>query len=111
LAIGRDGDLYFVATSSHLYRYDLADDTTPPTVTAKVRPPDPPIGTPRLVTLSAADAGTGVRTVQYRVDGGTWIRYSRPFIVAGTGTHTVDYRAVDKVFNATPTESVSFTVG
>src|SRR5437867_8660335 len=39
------------------------------------------------VTLTASDATSGVRSEQYRVDGGSWRTYSAPFTLGGTGAH------------------------
>ncbi|HEX9339766.1 MAG TPA: kelch repeat-containing protein [Thermoplasmata archaeon] len=46
------------------------------------------------VDIAATDAGSGVDSIQYRLDGGTWATYSAPFDV-GEGEHTVDAYAVD----------------
>ncbi len=76
-------------------------DNTPPTTTAT------PVGTlgggwyrsAVNVTLAATDAGSGVATVQYRVDGGAWTNYAGAFNVASEGNHAVEYRATDMLGN------------
>lgn len=95
LAADRNGDLYFIARATHLYRYHLPSDTTPPTVRATVLPGPHPV-----VRLSAKDRETGVSAVLYRIDSGPWTAYQRPFGVPHRGPHTVEYRAVDEAFNA-----------
>jgi hypothetical protein len=46
------------------------------------------------VALSAVDATSGVASISYRVDAGTWARYDGPFTV-GSGVHTILYSAKD----------------
>jgi hypothetical protein len=48
---------------------------------------------PVQVTLSAGGGTSGVASVHFRVDNGTWQTYSAPFPV-GEGVHSVDYYAV-----------------
>ncbi|WP_436794815.1 OmpL47-type beta-barrel domain-containing protein [Actinospongicola halichondriae] len=49
-----------------------------------------------IVVLRAVDGaqGSGVTGIEYRIDGGTWTDYVRPFEM-DEGDHTVDYRATD----------------
>ncbi|WP_051807918.1 family 43 glycosylhydrolase [Actinoplanes subtropicus] len=55
------------------------------------------------VRLTASDATSGVRLVQYRVDRDrTWHTYTGPLTVTGRGLHTVLYRAIDRAGNAGP---------
>ena len=56
------------------------------------------------VTLSAQDnsGGTGVKLLQYRIDGGTWQTVngsSTTFTVSGDGGHYVEYHAQDNAGN------------
>jgi hypothetical protein len=51
------------------------------------------------VTLTATDAGSGVGSVEYKVDSGAWTRYTAPVIVSALGAHTVDARATDVAGN------------
>jgi len=57
---------------------------------------------PVTVTLSAVDFGSGVPSgsVLYRIDGGTDLIYSTPFVIEGEGSHTIEYRSVDATGNA-----------
>src|SRR5437867_4766481 len=61
------------------------------------------------VDIAATDEGSGVDSIQYRLDGGTWARYSAPFDV-GDGEHTVDAYAVDVAGTSGPVVSRSFGV-
>jgi plastocyanin len=62
------------------------------------------------VTVTATDAGSGVATVEYRLDDGAWIPYTAPVVVDAVGAHTVRYRAADKAGNAAAEKSITFTV-
>lgn len=62
------------------------------------------------VTLSATDAGSGVATTVYQVDGGAVSTYSAPFNVSGLGVHTITFHSVDKVGNVEVTQSKSVTI-
>ena len=58
------------------------------------------------VTLSAFDFRSGVSNIQYRVDGGMWTTYSRPFTVSTyNAARTVEYRATDMAGNVEITKS------
>src|SRR3989475_7860695 len=46
------------------------------------------------VALNATDATSGVATTSYRIDGGTWLAYTGPFVL-GDGQHVVDYFSID----------------
>ncbi|WP_205800529.1 OmpL47-type beta-barrel domain-containing protein [Micromonospora thermarum] len=88
-------------------------DTTPPTVTAAVTGQRDENGAyvgSATVTLSAADAGSGVDRIDYSVDGAAYAAYSAPVTVNQPGQHTVSYRATDKAGNTSAAQQVSFTV-
>jgi hypothetical protein len=60
------------------------------------------------LSLSAADAASGVAVTKYRVDGsGDFLDYSNPFCLSGDGVRTVEYYSEDNVGN---TESVQTIV-
>lgn len=44
-----------------------------------------------VVGLELAD---GEGTIEYRLDGGDWVAYTRPVVVADDGSHRIEYRAV-----------------
>jgi len=63
------------------------------------------------VALSASDGtGVGVAGIRHRVDGGTWRDYAGPFVVAGDGAHTVEYRSADHLGNAEITRSLPICI-
>ncbi|MFH9611868.1 OmpL47-type beta-barrel domain-containing protein [Streptomyces sp. NPDC017448] len=63
------------------------------------------------VTVEAADAGSGVDTVEYALGAdGAWQPYTAPVVVNTVGEHTVRYRATDKAGNAAGEKSVAFAV-
>ena len=88
--------------------FEVVLDATPPIMAA-----DPGAGTyPPSATfaVNVTDAGSGVASLWYRVDGGDWIPYAGPFALP-LGEHTVDIRAVDNVTNAAEDSFVATLVG
>jgi hypothetical protein len=51
-----------------------------------------------VFSLSAADAGSGILSTHYRIDGGAWTAYA-PFGVTGEGVHVIEYRSLDNAGN------------
>ncbi|MFD5596893.1 OmpL47-type beta-barrel domain-containing protein [Streptomyces griseorubiginosus] len=90
-----------------------SDDTVPPDTSATVSGEKNPDGTyidMATVTVSASDTGSGVNTIEYAVNSGTWQPYTMPVMVHQVGSHTVRYRATDKAGNVAAEKSVAFTV-
>lgn len=88
-------------------------DTTPPTVTAQVtgdRDEDGAYIGGATVTLNATDAGSGVDSVEYSLDGQPYAAYTAPVAVDQPGQHSVSYRATDNAGNTSTPQTVSFTV-
>ncbi|GHG02323.1 MULTISPECIES: cupredoxin domain-containing protein [Amycolatopsis] len=88
-------------------------DTTPPTVTASIAGEKDPAGNyldVATVSLTATDADSAVRSVEYQLDGGAWTPYSAPVSVTGAGAHMVHFRATDAAGNTSPEGMVGFTV-
>ena len=88
-------------------------DTTPPTVTAAVAGTKDPAGNyigTATVTLTATDAGSGVATVEYSLDGGAFTPYTAPVVVDRTGAHMLHYRATDEAGNTAAEQMASFTI-
>ncbi|RSM46980.1 copper-binding protein [Amycolatopsis balhimycina DSM 5908] len=88
-------------------------DTTPPTVTASVTGEKDPSGSylgSATVTLSATDAGSGVASVEYQLDGGTWTTYAGPVVVSTVGAHMLHHRATDVAGNTSAEGMAHFTV-
>ncbi|TDV52080.1 OmpL47-type beta-barrel domain-containing protein [Actinophytocola oryzae] len=90
------------------------DDTTAPTVTATVAGDQNGDGDyvgSATVTLDATDTGgSGVDSVEYQLDGGTWTTYTAPVAVSAVGDHTVGYRATDVAGNTSTEGATAFTV-
>lgn len=92
---------------------DGGGDTTAPVVTASVAGDRDPSGNyigSATVSLSATDAGSGVASVEYQLDGGTWTTYSAPVVVSAVGMHMLHYRATDVAGNTSPEGMAHFTV-
>ena len=91
-------------------------DSTAPTTTATTAPAAPN-GTNGWftsdvnVTLAAKDGtGSGIDKTEYRVDGGTFATYSAPIAITTPGTHTVEYRSIDKNGNIEATKTLTVKV-
>ncbi|MEW1842177.1 chitobiase/beta-hexosaminidase C-terminal domain-containing protein, partial [Nonomuraea angiospora] len=86
-------------------------DTTPPQVTAQITGNMDwawnYVGS-ATVTLTATDAGSGVDTVEYSLDGQPYAVYARPLAVSQPGAHTVTYRATDKAGNTSAVGTARF---
>lgn len=69
-----------------------------------------------IVELKATDHQsapwqTGVKTIEYGLDGTAWIAYEQPFHLAFTeGTHTVAYRAIDQNENVEATRTAALLI-
>jgi len=57
---------------------------------------------PVEVVLNASDLLSGVASVSYRVDRGTWQNYTGPFSIVTEGNHTIGYLASDVAGNTAP---------
>jgi hypothetical protein len=62
------------------------------------------------VTLTATDDDSGVNYTMYKVDSGSWEEYSIPFVVSGTGAHTVAFYSVDIAGNEEVEQTETFTI-
>ena len=62
--------------------------------------------------LNASDATSGVSTIMYSIDNGTWKAYSVVVNVSveGVGTHVIDYYTTDAAGNREPTQSVTIEI-
>ena len=54
--------------------------------------------------------GSGVQTIEYRVNGGAYTAYTAPVAFNTPGTYDVDYRATDKVNNTSAVKTISFRI-
>ncbi len=64
------------------------------------------------VTVTATDDefGSGVHSIEYRVNGGAWNAYTAPVAFNAPGNYDIDYRATDKVQNTSAVKTLSFRI-
>ncbi len=91
------------------------NDTTAPTATASTSGNADQrgffIGSTTLTVTATDDAtGSGVQTIEYRVNGGAYTAYTAPVAFNTPGTYDVDYRATDKVNNTSAVKTISFRI-
>lgn len=112
-ATDRAGNVSPVRTVEFTVVEPPAEDTTPPEVSAQVTGTEDAAGSYLAraeVTVLATDAGTGVETVEYSLDGGPYLTYTEPVVVDRVGRHTVTYRATDRAGNTSAAGRTAFTV-
>jgi len=97
------GTIYVADTSNNTIRRATVD-AAPPVTTAT-----PPLASSatggwrnsaQTVTLAATDAGSGVASTSYSIDGGPTLTYGDPFTVSTPGSHAVTYFSTDNAGNA-----------
>jgi hypothetical protein len=49
--------------------------------------------------LSATDVLSGVKRIEYNIDGSPFAEYTKPFTLGSAGSHTIRYKALDKAGN------------
>lgn len=89
------------------------EDTTPPAVSAEVTGEQDADGNfvdSAVVTIAATDEGSGVASVEYKLDDGEWTAYSAPVTVNAPGEHMVSYRATDVAGNVSEEGMTHFVV-
>jgi hypothetical protein len=95
--------------SAYVYLLDV--DLVAPTTTASLAPPPNPAGWNNAavtVTLKASDAGSGVASTEYRLQGAaTWTPYSSPFPVSTQGSSVWEYRSIDQAGNVETPKTVT----
>lgn len=91
-----------------------SEDTTAPTTAAEVtgqRNADGAYVGSATVAVTAADDGSGVKSVEYAVGAdGPWQAYTTPVVVDQVGSHTIRYRAADQAGNVAAEKTVTFDV-
>lgn len=60
-------------------------------------------------TLTAADA-SGIKAIYYNLNSAGWVEYTEQISVLTDGSHTLQYRAVDKADNWETAKSISFKI-
>jgi hypothetical protein len=91
----------------------VSQDTTAPAVSATVVGEQDDDGAyigSAMVTISATDEGSGVASVEYKLDAGEWTAYTEAVQVSAAGEHTVLFRATDGAGNVSTEGTTSFTV-
>lgn len=112
-ATDKAGNTSQVGSTSFTVAAPSGGDTTPPQVSATVSGTKNPDGTydgQATVTVTATDSGSGVASVEYQLDDGSFAAYTNPVVVNQPGAHSVQFRATDKAGNTSAAGSVSFTV-
>jgi len=81
------------------FAYDV--DATPPAVTLRVFGPTvgTTLGPSASIVLFALDGGSGVASLETRLDGGSWSATMSPLAPGSEGAHVLDYRSADLVGN------------
>jgi hypothetical protein len=89
-------------------------DTTPPITVLRAFGDQGAGGwyvTPVKIEIDAADDGSGVASIEYRLNEGSWMPYATPFFISASGTTRVRTRATDRAGNVEPAGvDVSFNV-
>jgi hypothetical protein len=62
------------------------------------------------VILIAADNLSGVNTTYYRIDGGSWQKYTVTLTLSSNGIHLFDYYSTDMLGNTESTKSVTIKI-
>lgn len=89
------------------------EDTTPPEVKAALagdRDGDGNYVGTVTATLTATDAGSGVATIEYSLDGAAFTAYTTPVVVTTVGMHMLHFRATDVAGNTSAEQMSHFTV-
>lgn len=64
-----------------------------------------------IFSLMATDGSSGVGSIHYRLDGGSWTTFNDDVTVMTDGTHTVEFYATDLAGNSESIKSEGFTLG
>lgn len=83
-----------------------ATDVTPPVTTSSATPQ---MSTPAAIQLTATDDWSGIKSTEYRIDGGAWTS-GTSLTVSSLGSHTLEYRSVDNKDNTESVKTASFNV-
>ncbi|WP_454042573.1 OmpL47-type beta-barrel domain-containing protein [Cellulosimicrobium sp. Marseille-Q8652] len=65
---------------------------------------------PAFVRLRGTDAGSGVASVEYQLDGGEWTAYAKQISLRTPGEHTITYRATDVAGNVSAPQRVTVVI-
>lgn len=90
-----------------------AQDTTAPVSTVAVageKNSDGAFITSATATIKATDDDSGVEKIEYSLDGGPYLAYTKAVIVDAVGYHKLAHRATDKAGNTSAAKEVTFTI-
>ncbi|MCA9970304.1 MAG: hypothetical protein KC425_08815, partial [Anaerolineales bacterium] len=107
-----DGKAYYAGPGGGPAPEPPPSDTLPPTTTAAL-PPLPASGwytTPVTLTLTAADAGSGVAATFYRLNAGAWLTYTAPVPITAEGSTAVSFHSIDHAGNAEPIRQLTVRI-
>lgn len=62
------------------------------------------------IALQAADSGTGVAELRYRINGGAFAPYADGFVISGDGDYTIEFDATDGAGNRSELSAVRFVI-
>ena len=62
------------------------------------------------VKLQASDSLSGVDSTYYKLDNGSWIKYSSQFVISSEGIHSLEYYSKDKAGNNESVKNVTIKI-
>jgi len=62
------------------------------------------------ISISGSDSMSGIDYTEYRINKGSWTRYSGSFSLSEDGTYTIDYHSVDNAGNIEPVKTKTFDI-
>ncbi|TMV43202.1 DUF4091 domain-containing protein [Paenibacillus mesophilus] len=89
-------------------RISFEIDKTAPITTASVSEIDGLNGwhvSNPTVTLAAYDSGSGAAQTLYRINGGSWLTYTQPVVIADEGIHNFEFKSIDRAGNEEAVQS------
>jgi hypothetical protein len=97
--------------SEFIWKY-IQPDTTPPVTTCHLEGQmNGNIYISNVtVTLTATDNGSGVDFTKYKLDTGSWMTYTAPFLVTTDGDHVLSFYSQDNAGNVEATQNATFTI-
>jgi cytochrome c len=100
---GQDGTCYLeyysvdrLGSTEEIRNNTIVLDNTAPELT--IQPASGELTVDSTFNLTATDSGSGVRLIEYSIDGGGWVEYAAEFGLP-EGLHTIEYQATDNVGN------------
>lgn len=88
-------------------KVDRLGPVTVPTIPGGVKASGWYASTSLQVSLAASDLGSGVQSLECRLDGGAWTSYSASLTVTGQGIHTLEFFATDNIGNVESAKNLS----